>query len=181
MSSVYSPGRSIVAAHNYGRLEAVKGATKQMGRIVAKLLVGMAITAIAILAADTTVGTWKLNPAKSKSTTLKSRTDVREETPDGGIKVTRTEQSGAGVSSDSTFTYKYDGKEYPATGGQFDTLSVKRINANANSWEAKKAGGKFHETGRVVVSKDGKTLTQTFKGTDADGKQVHGANVYDRQ
>jgi len=152
-----------------------------MPRIAAKLIIGMAITVVGMFAADSSVGTWKLNPAKSKSTTITNRTDVREATPDGGVKVTRTEQSATGGASDSTYTYKYDGKEYPATGGQFDTLAVKRVNANTTSWEAKKTGGKFHQTGRNIVSKDGKTLTQTFKGTDADGKPVQGANVYDRQ
>jgi hypothetical protein len=152
-----------------------------MQRIAAKLIIGVAITAIGMFAADSSVGTWKFNPAKSKSTTLTSRTDVREATPDGGVKVTRTEQSASGGSSESSYTYKYDGKENPATGGQFDTLAVKRVNANTSTWEAKKTGGKFHQTGRNVVSKDGKTLTQTFKGTDADGKPVHGTNVYDKQ
>jgi len=152
-----------------------------MRTIAAKLIIGIAITAIGMFAADSSVGTWKLNPAKSTSSTLKSRTDVREATPDGGVKVTRMEQSATGGPSESTYTYKYDGKENPATGGQFDTLAVKRVNANTTSWEAKKIGGKFHQTGRNVVSKDGKILTQTFKGTDADGKPVHGTNVYDRQ
>ena len=155
-----------------------------MRRIAAKLVIGVAITVIGMFAADRAAGTWKLNPAKSTSTSsnkLTSRTDVREETPDGGIKVTRKEQSTAGGPSESTYTYKYDGKEYPATGGEFDKVAVKRLNANTTSWEVKKSGGKYHQTGRIVVSKDGKTMTQTFKGTDADGKPVHGTNVYDRQ
>ncbi len=152
-----------------------------MQRIVPKLAIGVAITVMGMFAADTAVGTWKLNPAKSTGSTLKSRTDVREATPDGGIKVTRTEQSATGDSSESSFMYKYDGKEYPATGGQFDTVAVKRVDANTTSWEAKKTGGKFHQKGRTVISRDGKTLTQTFKGTDADGKPVHGTNVYDKQ
>jgi hypothetical protein len=159
-------------------------ATKEeqtMLRIAAKLTIGVAITVMGMFGADTAVGTWKLNPAKSTGSTLKSRTDVREATPDGGIKVTRTEQSASGGSSESTYTYKYDGKEYPATGGEFDTVAVKRVNANTTSWEAKKTGGKFHQTGQTIVSKDGKTLTQAFKGTDAEGKPVHGTNVYDRQ
>jgi hypothetical protein len=155
-----------------------------MQRIAAKLIIGLAITVIGMFAADSSVGTWRFNPAKSKPTnanTFKSRTDVREATPGGGVKVARTEQSATGASSDSTYTYNYDGKEYPATGGQFDTISVKRVNANTTSWEVKKTGGKYHQTGRNVVSKDGKTLTQSFKGTDAEGKAVHGMNVYDKQ
>ena len=152
-----------------------------MARIAAKLVIGVAITVMGMFAADSSVGTWKLNPAKSKNSPLKSRTDVREATPEGGIRVTRKEQTATGEPAEYTYTYQYDGKEHPATGGQFDTVSVKRVDANTTSWEAKKTGGKFHEKGRIVISKDGKTLTQTFKGTDAEGKAVHGTNVYDRQ
>jgi hypothetical protein len=113
-----------------------------MQRIAAKLIVGMAITAMGMFGADSSVGTWKLNVAKSTvASNLKSRTDVRVAMPDGGVKVTRTDQLTTGASSDSTYTYKYDGKEYPATGGQFDTISVKRIDANTTSWEVKKTGG----------------------------------------
>jgi hypothetical protein len=36
-------------------------------------------------------------------------------------------------------------------------------------------------TGRTVISADGKTRTQTFKGTDADGKPVTQTLVFDRQ
>jgi len=155
-----------------------------MRRTAAKLAIGMAVTAIAMFAADNSVGTWKFNPAKSKTSSkeqMKGRSDVREATPDGGVKVTRTEQSSKGESSNATFTFKYDGKEYPASGTRFDTISSKQINASTSTWEVKRADGKYHQMGKNVVSKDGKTLTQTFKGTDSDGKPVHGTNVYDRQ
>jgi hypothetical protein len=155
-----------------------------MQRIAAKLVIGAAITVVAMFAADNSVGTWKYNPTKStpgNSNTFKSRTDVREATPDGGQKVTRTEVSATGVSSNPTFTYKYDGKDYPATGTRFDTISSKQVDANTSTWEVKRADGKYHQTGKNVVSKDGKTLTQTYKGTDMEGKPVHGTNVYERQ
>jgi hypothetical protein len=81
-----------------------------------------------------------------------------------------------------SYTYKYDGKEYPVTGApSFDTISVKRIDANTTSWEVRKTGGKFHGTGRTVISKDGKTLTQTSKGTDAEGKPGTQTLVFDKQ
>jgi hypothetical protein len=154
-----------------------------MQRIAAKLLIGLAITVTAAFAADNSIGTWKYNPAKSTTTSadkMKGRTDMREAT-DGGVKVTRTEVSSSGASSNATFAYKYDGKDYPVTGTRFDTISSKQVDANTATWEVKRADGKYHQTGKNVVSKDGKTLTQTFKGTDSGGKPVHGANVYDRQ
>jgi hypothetical protein len=155
-----------------------------MRNIAAKLVIGVAITAIGMFGADSTVGTWKYNAAKSKTTNtnpIKSQTDVREATPDGGAKDTRTGQLMDGTPSNYTYTYKYDGKESPVTGAPFDTISVKRIDANTTSFEVKMTGGKYHLTGRNVISKDGKTLTQTSKGTDAEGKPVTSTIVFDKQ
>jgi hypothetical protein len=147
-------------------------------------LIGMAITAIGMFGADSSLGTWKYNAAKSKTTStnpIKSQIDVREAAPGGGEKVTRTGQLADGTSLNNSYTFKYDGKEYPATGGQFDTISVKRIDANTVSWEVRKIGAKYHMTGRSVISKDGKTRTQTSTGTDAAGKPVTATIVFDRQ
>ena len=155
-----------------------------MRNIAAKLVIGVAITAIGMFGADSTAGTWKYNAAKSKTTNtnpIKSQTDVREATPDGGAKDTRTGQLMDGTPSNYTYTYKYDGKESPVTGAPFDTISVKRIDANTTSFEVKMTGGKYHLTGRNVTSKDGKTMTQTSKGTDAEGKPVTQTLVFDKQ
>ena len=155
-----------------------------MRNIAAKFVIGMAITAIGMFGADSSLGTWKYNAAKSKTTSTnptKSQTDVREATPDGGVKITRAGQLTDGTPVDSSFTYKYDGKESAATGGPFDTISVKRIDANTTSWEVRKTGAKYHFTGRTVISKDGKTLTQTSKGTDAQGKPVAQTLIFDKQ
>jgi hypothetical protein len=160
---------------------------KKMKKIVANLsmlLIGLAITAAVAFAADSTVGTWKLNAAKSKFTgsfVIKSQTDVREATPGGGVKVTREGQLGDGTPVKGSFTYNYDGKEYPATGLAFDVLSVKRTDPNTTTFEVKKTGGKYHVTGQTVISADGKTMTQTAKGTDADGKPISSTSVFDKQ
>jgi hypothetical protein len=143
-----------------------------MRSIAARLVIGMAITAIGMFGADSSLGTWKFNAAKSKSTStnpIKSQTDVREATPDGGVRTTRTGQLTDGTPSNLSYTCKYDGKECPVTGGPFDTIAVRRIDANTTSYEARKTGGKYHMMGRTVISKDGKTRTQTAKGTDAEG------------
>ena len=155
-----------------------------MRSIVAKLAIGVAITAIGMFGADSMAGTWKYNAAKSKTTSsnpIKSQTDVREATPDGGMKVTRTGEMMDGTAVNFSFTITYDGKEYPVTGGPFDTLSVKRINENTTSFEVRKTGGKYHVTGRTAISKDGKTMTQTSKGTDVDGKPVTSTYIFDKQ
>jgi hypothetical protein len=149
-----------------------------------KVIVVVAVTAIGMFGADNVSGTWKLNVAKSKSTStnpVTSQTDVREATPDGGYKLTRTTQLKDGTSSNYSVTCKYDGKECPVTGAPYDVVSTKRIDANTTTFETRKTGGKYHNNGKNVISKDGKTLTQTITGTDAEGKPVKITNVFDKQ
>jgi hypothetical protein len=45
----------------------------------------------------------------------------------------------------------------------------------------KETKGKYHVKGRNVVSKDGKTMTGTATGTDAEGKPVAYTVVNDKQ
>jgi hypothetical protein len=91
-----------------------------MPNTVAKICVGMMIAAMGIFGADSSLGTWKYNAVKSKSASanpIKSQTDVREATPDGEAKVTRTGQLMDGTPSYYSYTCKYDGKEWPVTEG----------------------------------------------------------------
>ena len=156
-----------------------------MRNIVAKLVIGVAITTIGMYGADNSIGTWKRNVAKSKSTPpidnpITSLTIVFEAV-DGGVKETVTGQRKDGAAINGGFTAKYDGKEYPVTGAPWDTISIKQIDANTFTSEQKKTGGKYHTTGRVVISKDGKTMTLTTKGTNAEGKPSSGKFIYEKQ
>src|SRR6185503_12430013 len=100
----------------------------------------------------------------------KSSTMVREASGDS-VKVTNTGVRADGRTANWSYTAKYDGKEYPVTGNApFDAISVKQVDANHFTSELKKKDGKYHTTGRTVISKDGKTYTLTTKGTNADGK-----------
>ena len=150
------------------------------------ITIGLVATAIGAIAADNSQGTWKLNMEKSKfspSTPVKSLTTTREAT-DGGIKVTTTgERAGAtdNASINSSYVAKYDGSESPVTGAPYDTISIKLVNANTLTFSAKKKDGKYSVTGRSVVSKDGKTMTHTIKGTNTDGKPYTATMVWDKQ
>jgi hypothetical protein len=42
-------------------------------------------------------------------------------------------------------------------------------------------GGRVQQTGTWVVSADGRTLTQTLKGTNAQGQPTRRVRVYDKQ
>jgi hypothetical protein len=63
--------------------------------------------------------------------------------------------------------------------GGADTNSVKRV-GNTFTSESKK-GGKLLFTTKTTFSADGKVMTLTTEGTDADGKPMHAVRVYDKQ
>lgn len=156
-----------------------------MRNSITKLIIGAAITAAGAFGADNSLGTWKLNVAKSKlgtspSMAFKSLTTTREAS-DGGVKVTTTGERPNGEAINSSYTAKYDGKEHPVTGAPWDTVAIKQVNANTFTSTTTKKGGKYHRTGRTVISKNGKTMTTTLKGTDEEGKPANTTLVYEKQ
>lgn len=152
---------------------------------ILKALFGLAVTATMGLAADNSIGTWKLDAAKSKytppPTTVKTLNIVREPA-DGGVKVTTTGERPDGTAINATYTAKFDGKEVPVTGNSpYDMIAVKQANANTFTDERRKNGGSYKSTGRTVISNGGKTMTTTIRGTSADGKPFTAVFVFDKQ
>ena len=79
------------------------------------------------------------------------------------------------------YTANFDGKDYPITGSQnADTVSLKRIDARTTERTDKK-GGKVTVIITSVVSQDGKTMTNTVKGTNAQGQTVNNVVVWEKQ
>src|SRR5260370_20324754 len=116
----------------------------------------LAIAAVAAFAADNSLGTWKLDTAKSKYTPapmpVKSLTIVREAS-DGGVKVTITGEQADGTAINATYTAKYDGTEAKVTGNApYDTIATKQVNANTFTDERKNTSGSYKATGRTVIS-----------------------------
>ncbi len=86
-----------------------------------------------------------------------------------------------GTRTATEYTANFDGKDYPLTGSQIaDTVSLKRSNARTTVRTDKK-GGKVAQTLRRVVSKDGKTMTVTTKGTNAQGQAVNNVALFEKQ
>jgi hypothetical protein len=155
-----------------------------MRQVFLKIFVGYVIAAAPMAGADSAVGVWKLNPAKSSSTSansVKSRTEEYQVTPGGGVKITRTDQRADGSVSNYSYAFRCDGKEYPVTGALYDTVSCRRLNADTTTMEVRKSHGKLRIVTRNVVSNDGKTKTQINKGIDVDGKSITSSYVYDKQ
>jgi hypothetical protein len=157
-----------------------------MRRIFSRALLVLGITALAAMAADNSIGTWKANLAKTKYTPgpipMKSYTMVRESVP-GGVKVTVTGERTDGTPINATYTAKFDGSASPVsgTGAPYDSMALKQADANAFTFEVKSSKTKYHSSGRTVVSADGKTMTTTGKGTDADGKAMALTLAFDKQ
>jgi hypothetical protein len=76
---------------------------------------------------------------------------------------------------------KRDGSDGPMTSDIADTISIKLSkDLYSGTWVAKKAGKVVGE-GKSVISKDGKTMTWTWKGTSPEGKPTSGTTVLERQ
>ena len=146
---------------------------------VAVLTVFASIVSLA-QAPDPLLGTWKLNPAKSKGT-YKSGTSVFERAGDG-IKGSVDLVAADGTAYHWSFTGTYDGKDNPVTGKNpyGDTVAFTRTNPNTYIVSVKK-GGKQVVTQTITVAADGKTRTTTVKGTDAKGQPVDGMSFYEKQ
>lgn len=154
-----------------------------MRHILKQLMFVSVLTALGAFAADNSLGTWKLNMEKSKfspSAPVKNLTQMRE-AADGGVKITTTGERADGAPVNASYTAKYDGKEYSVTGAPYDTIAIKQVNANTLTSVQKNKGGKYHTTGRTVISKDGKTMTTTAKGTNADGQPYTATMVWEKQ
>jgi len=106
---------------------------------------------------------------------------VRVEPSGQGEKVTAEFVNADGTRTTTQYTANFDGKDYPLTGSRIaDTVSLKRIDARTTVRTDKK-GGKVAQTLRRVVSQDGKTMTVTTKGTNAEGQAVNNVAVFNKQ
>jgi len=133
-------------------------------------------------AADVSMGTWKLNEAKSKLApgAAKNNTVVYAAAGDN-VKVTVDGIDSDGKAAHNEWTGKFDGKDYPVTGDpNSDARSYKKVDDHTLELTVKK-GGKVTVTGRIVAAADGKSRTVTTSGTDSKGAKVSSTGVYDKQ
>lgn len=145
----------------------------------------LAILALSLFlgsAEDPFSGVWALNLSKSKlSPPLPKSQIVRVESNTSGIRISEELVTGEGERMTITVDAKFDGKDYPIKGSPFaDAVSYQRVDRFTIKGIGKKDGKAImHET--VVVSPDGKTMTGTYSGTDATGRQVTAIAVFDKQ
>jgi hypothetical protein len=129
------------------------------------------------------MGTWKLNVAKSKYSPgpAPQALTLKVEPSGQGEKVAAEFVNADGTRTTTQYTANFDGKDNPLTGSQIaDTVSLKRIDARTTDRTDKK-GGKVAQTLRRVVAQDGKTMTVTTKGTNAQGQAVNNVAMFEKE
>ena len=134
------------------------------------------LCALALAAADDPfVGTWKLNVAKSKfSPGPAPQSQTVTIGADNKVEVSGVDDKG------QTINWSYTATPGTATiTGMPDASVVETREGNTvdHTWKI----GKGTQKGHGVISKDGKTMIYTLKGTNGDGKKVNDTSVYEKQ
>ena len=146
------------------------------------VILAAAVAVLSAQGANLRIGTWHLNVAKSTYSpgpAPKSQV-LTIEAAAAGEKVTSESVSATGAKTVSVYTANYDGKPYPITVSEIaDMVTLKRVDANTSERTDNK-DGKAVQTFIRVVSNDGKTMTVTIKGTNAQGQTVNNAVVFEK-
>ncbi len=157
--------------------------TRSFAFAIAAVLLVLLVASVSMAAADDQSGTWKMNSAKSKYSPGPPPKDlaVKVEADENHIKLNADGTNDDGTPLHVEYDAKFDGKDYPATGlPNADSVSAKRLKEGGIETQQKK-GGQVLITITTVVSKDGKTRTSTWKGKDAQGRNVNNVVVFDKQ
>jgi hypothetical protein len=170
---------------------------QRLSRMIALALPLTALVAVGV--AQTTdksyFGTWKLNVAKSKyepGPGPKEQTRIHEDAGNGEIRITTQGVGPQGNPTSTTYTYRLDGKDYPVTNtgkppagapapAGPNTIAFKAVDAYTVTFTQKTSDGKVVGTGSRTVSKDGKTMTITTKGTNQQGQPTSTSQVWEKQ
>jgi hypothetical protein len=132
---------------------------------------------------DPVIGKWTMNIAKSKMSpgpAPKSATIVFSASGADGVKAVFDGVTDTGDKVHWEYTATHDGKDHPMTGNpDADMISLKRINANSVE-TTYKLKGKATVVNVRTVSADGKTMTVTTKGTNAQGQKVDNTLLFEK-
>ena len=154
---------------------------------ITALLLAMVVLSVGVWADDNPlIGKWKLNPAKTKynaGTPPKNQVITYDMVGDA-LRLTAEIENAQGHQTNS-YTAKYDGNDYSFTSTAKDavagqTVRLKRVDAYTTQ-RTTFFKGKQIGTVTEVVSKDGKTLTRTQKGVNAQGQPIDNVQVLDKQ
>jgi len=149
---------------------------------IAALCLGASVASAASAGKDPLVGNWDLDAGSS---TMNGQNAFKS----GHVAITVTKDvyksvvdlvpaSGTAIHYETSF--KQDGMDATVTGNTyFDSGTMIRVDRNTTI-RTERRGGKVVGVTTIEVSKDGKTLTSSSKGTAADGKQFTRALTWHR-
>ena len=157
-----------------------------MKRSVVTALFLLSVMATVAMAADPWVGTWKLNPDKSKAPGGRlphpSSTNIIEMKGDM-LHLSSDQTSTAGEKEHVEYTAGLDGKEYPVQasppGPQPYTISLKMIDPRTR--EFVEVIGNFTIKGRDILSEDGKTFSRVVELKDPQGNDASVIQFFEKQ
>jgi hypothetical protein len=159
---------------------------KRIAVLLVTLSAFLAVSSIArTQSSDPWIGTWKVNLEKSTYSPGPPPTvaaTVKIEPSEGGMKTIIDAADAEGKPTHTETVAQFDGKDYPVKGAPAPntTSALKRI--DDRSYEVMgKIDGKPAVTTRVVVAADGKTITATQTGTNAQGQSVNNVIVLNKQ
>ena len=146
-----------------------------MGIVVGCLVVSLGSP----LLAQSNMGTWTGNIAKSTYSPNTPPKSAMLAIAATGVTVDVTAVNGA--TQHWTYGGTYDGKAVPVTGNPMaDMATRKRLSPTTTETTFTKAG-KMTSVSTSVVSADGKTMTITQKGTNAQGAAFLNVQLYDKK
>ena len=158
---------------------------KRIAVVLVSLAALLAASSTARTQSDPWMGTWKVNLARSTYRPGPAPTvagTIKMEPLAGGFKTTIDATNPQGQPTHTETVGKFDGKDNPVTGAPTPNTTAAYKRSNGRTFEVMgKVDGKPTVTTRVVVSADGKTLTATQTGKNAQGENVNNVIVAEKQ
>jgi hypothetical protein len=155
--------------------------------VAALLTIGLAGTAAAQSKDDPSIGTWKLNVAKSKFTPgppIQGDTRSYEVNEAGWLFVTTETTQPDGTRTGVRFAAKFDGKAYPQIGRFAPTVTMityEPVDRLTLKYTQRDTSGKIVSTNPRTVSADGKTMIIEQRTSNASGQPVVNVELFERQ
>jgi hypothetical protein len=151
--------------------------------ILGALLAAFAVVGFADEAKNPLLGTWLLDRTRSTFTPApgpKGQMRTYELAAGDGEKLTARGIDTDGRPTLVQYTARYDGKDYSITGSSGgELISLAKVDRYTTRSTQKRSGTAVIISTRTV-SKDGKTLTVTTKGTTAQGAVIDSVLVFAR-
>lgn len=155
-----------------------------MMKIRTLLLLGVFwLAAVAVCcASDAETGIWTLKGSKSEIALGMSRTTrVIYASAGDKIKITLEGVDQNAAPTQGVWVGKFDGQVYAVKGNfPYDGLKYEQVNDRVQNVTAMK-GGKVLWSGKVTVSRNGKSRVVTMVGKDENGKKSKSKAVYERR